>query len=316
MEKSRGPSDFTRREFLGLVPKVITLAAGAGALLENQAQANEIEPIKRTYLQEVKPSHNMPAGFSRFEIHAEVKSGREKLVGSFFVMEPGKESRVEFVSKKKHPQFFTPEVNFKAIQDYYQQHGKQVVLEVAGAFTPDWKQIEGLAYENGESVGQDKAAAHSGLLVIKNGKPSIVQLSTDVSTTFVQNAVKNKWSFFQQLSVIQGGKVVAKPSLAKPIEARFFVERKTPSGVTAGVVNFSERMTVAQAIDALVKMDNGTSRIENAIYLDTGAVSEGCFYTSDGVAHKMVDEQFSQNGTQRGDNLKRYTNLVVLTSGK
>lgn len=316
MEKSKYNPDLTRREFLGLVPKAVALAAGAGILLENEAHAKEIEPIKRTYLQEVKPAHNMPGGVSRFEIHAEVKSGKEKLVGSFFAMESGNESRLEFLSRKKHPQFFTPEINFQAIKDFYQQQGKQVALEVAGAFTPDWKQIEGLAYENGESVGQDKPAAHSGLLVIKNGKPSIEQLHSNTTTSLVQNAVTNKWSLFQQLSAIQGGKIVATPSLAKPIEARFFVERKTPAGITAGIVNFSEHMTVAQAIDALMKMDNGTSRIENAIYLDTGAVSEGYFYTKDGVAHKMVDEQFSQNGVQRKDNLKRYTNLIVLTSGK
>ena len=42
--------------------------------------------------------------------------------------------------------------------------------------------------------------------------------------------------------------------------------------------------------------------------------AQGKFYTKDGKSHKMVDEQFSANSGQRKDNLKRYTNLVVLTS--
>lgn len=257
----------------------------------------------------------MPDGFSRFELHREDGSGRSELVGSFFAMETGSTSHIEFISNKLHPQFFTPELNFDAVRQSF-GNGKQVVLESAGAFTPDYKQIQGLAYEQGQSVGQSTPSEHQGLLVIKNSKPEIAYLNEVNLPNFLEQAKQNKWSFFQQIPAIKHGTINFRSNNQALLETRFFVERKTPTGTTSGVINFSKRMTIPAAIEVMAKMDNSQSKIENALYLDTGAVSEGYFYTKDGKANRMVDEQFFANAQAERENKKKYTNLIVLWSGK
>ncbi len=316
--QEEAPDRISRRDFL---KKAAVGALGINSILteackpESRQVDSPESKIKRGFLQEVRPQHNMPSGFGRYEVHAENNSGKEELVGSFFTIEaPSGESHVEFLSKKLHPQFFTPGLNFEAVAEYFRNNHKQIVLQAAGAFTPDYKQIQGLAYENGLSVGQDRPSEHNGLLVIKNGRPEIIFLDEIGNLdTLLQEAKNNKWSFFQQIPAIRHGAVSFQTKNNSLYETRFFVERKTPAGITSGIVNFSKRMTISEAIEVLGKMDSGTSRIENALYLDVGAVSEGYFYTKDGKSYKMTDEQFNPNPQEQDNNRKKYTNLVVLS---
>jgi hypothetical protein len=256
---------------------------------------------------------NMPDWFKRFEVNSQWKQ-----IGSFFTLEKG--GKVDFITNENIDlkKYLSPNtINFWGIYNYYKQWRKNVALTVAGSFTPDWKIVKGIAYENGIKRGQDKKCEWSGLLVIKNGIPEIMNLEDILNFNNFKNEVEQKkWSMFQQIQVIKNWTKQNTGALdGKVKEFRFFVERETqpdkskPKEISRWIVNFSKSMTLEEAVKIL--KDIG---VKNALYLDTGNLSMSYFYDKnyaknreDKYRHWMRDEKdaFSSTG---------YTNLVIFYS--
>lgn len=289
--------DLTRRGLLGGF-LALTGAAALGAL-PRTAEASE-ERISNARIVKVR-DHNMPAGFSRTKIEAEL-DGVSKVIGSAFFLEDG-HAKAEFITKKANPKDFGPDgrPQFESIQSNVSARGDKVVLVGAGAFFKSDGQTKGIALEKGQMVGDDQAANElNGILVIRNGVPSIEYLNQlPDPQAFFEQAKGEGWSLFQQTSYLRpGGKFHS--SNPTSYELRFFVEGEGKKAV----INFTEGMTHAEAVQALQNLAG--FKVEKAIGLDTGAVSEARFFDEDGKAYTMVDEQF---GKGRG-----YTNVFALYS--
>ena len=181
MEKLGNPEEnkIPRRDF---IKKLAVLGVGAVvAPTEVFSQTQEREKlnrgIKSSEMVEIKNGGDMPVGFVRTKINLEFNDNTGKIegAGSFFSLEDLGKAKVEFLSNKKHPEFFANGVDFDAIKKYYDSQNKKVALVVAGAYyAPNTKQIEGVALEDGQMVGQDNVKNGSnGLLIIKNGNPEI-----------------------------------------------------------------------------------------------------------------------------------------------
>ena len=285
------PLELARDSLQTLQGVIISDAEAAETLPQRQVISSRIE---------IMPDHNMGPGFSRYKIFATFEGEPEKLVGSFFDME-SEQAKADFVSNDKHPQYFDTNgrPNFEAIERDYDSR----VLIVAGAFlAPGGElQIEGVALEDGEMVGQaTPKSSLNGLLVIEDGNPKIEYLNQLTNfPQFLAQLQQNGGSLFQQSSFIRPG---GKFSSSNPnvYELRFFVEGEGKKGV----VNLTENMTYLEALQVMEK--TSSFKIEKAIGLDTGIASEGYFYDKLGERHLTVDEKYGQG--------RSCTNMLVLYS--
>jgi len=299
-EPGKEDKGLSRRDFLKGGLALAGFALGVTPA-ESRAESPEQNRVKNSRLEKME-DHNMHRGFARLKVHATFEGGKEKLVGSFFNMEDG-HAKADFVSNKKHPQFFDDNgrPNF---QDIRKNHENTALIVAGGFLSPKGHhQIKGIAVEHGEMVGENTPAGElNGLLVIRNRVPTIEYLKQipDIDT-FLAQAKKEGWSLFQQSSFIRpGGKFQS--SNPSKYELRFFVEGEGKKGV----INFSEDMTYNEALQVMQKMTN--FRIEKAICLDTGIASEGYFYDKSGKDYLMVDEDFGKGHD--------CTNMLVLYSDK
>lgn len=276
-------------------------ATGLAALgvLPSSAEAQE-QRVAGPRLVEM-PDHNMPEGFKRSKIIAEVR-GETEVIGSVFFMEDER-AKAEFITRTQNPEAFSADghPNFDQIQSDVSARGDKVLMVAAGAFFTNAGQTQGIALQDGRMVGEAQAASElNGILVIRNGVPSIEYLNQlPDPQAFFEQAKREGWSLFQQTSYLRpGGQFQS--SNPSSYELRFFVE----GGGKKAVINFSEKMTYAEAVLALEQLAG--FKIEKAIGLDAGAVSEARFFDKDGKAYPMLDEQFGRG--------KGYTNVLVLYS--
>ena len=308
-------NNISRGSFL---KKIGILTAGVlvtGDVLAKQESTQEFKEQNRTIelseIKEMERNGDLHEGFSRYKINLKFQGDQEKKIegaGSFFSIEDTAKGKVEFLSNKQHPELFVNGVSFDAIEKHYKDLGKEVTLIVAGAYyAQGTKDIEGIALENGKVVGQGiPKIGSNGLLVIKDGNPEIqyVNQITDLNT-YIEERKKAGDSMFQQTSYLRpGGKFTSKLNVVW--ELRFFVEGEMNGKVKKGIVNFSTAMTYTEAVEAMTTMDG--FKINKAIGLDTGSMSEGYFYSKQegkpDTKNLMIDEKV---GTHRAD----YTNVVV-----
>jgi len=260
-------------------------------VIPTSAEAQE-QRVSKPRLIEMS-DHKMPEGFTRSKILAEI-NGQSEVIGSVFFLEESR-AKAEFITRKSSPE------DFEAIQSTIRARGDTVALVAAGAFFTSAGQTKGLALQDGQMVGEAQATdSLNGMLVIKNGVPSIEYLNqiSDFQA-FLAQAKKEGWDLFQQTSYIRPGGTF-QSSNPNAYELRFFVEGEGKKAV----VNFTEKMTYTEAVQALEQLAG--FQIEKAIGLDTGTVSEGRFFDREGNACTMLDEQFGKG--------KGYTNLLVLFS--
>lgn len=267
--------------------------------------------IKSSEMVEMQNGGDMPVGFVRTKINIEFNDNTGKIegVGSFFSLEDLGKVKAEFLSNKKHPEFFANGVNFDTIKSQYDSKNRKVALIVAGAYyASNTKQIEGIALEDGQMVGQnDLKSGSNGLLVIKNGNPEIQYVNQIPDfNAYLEELKRQNADVFQQSSYIRPSGSFNSSNTQK-WELRFFVEGERNGVAKKGIINFSTTMTYTEAVEALSKMSG--FKITKAIGLDTGNMSEGYFYDKGDKKYLMIDEQV---GTHRD----QYTNVVVLYNEK
>ena len=316
MKNMEGPSNSgkeSRRDFL---KKLSILGAGLVLAPEkvfsnsNKENFESNRIIESSEMLEMENDGNLPDGFKRTKINLEFNDGRGKIegAGSMFMFDNDK-GKAEFISKKTHPDLFVGGIDFSKVENKYRLDGNSPALIVAGAYySPNTRQVEGIALEDGVMVGEDiPKAGSNGLLVIENGEPHIEFINQIPDLDSYLNKLKSKKAdVFQQTSYIRPGGTFSSRKDMK-WELRFFVEGEYNGQIKKGVLNFSIDMTYTEAVEAMNKMTG--FKIQKAIGLDTGDMSEGYFYEKNGKKNLMIDED---SGTHRDE----YTNVLVLYSKK
>jgi hypothetical protein len=300
----------SRRNF---IKKMSILAAGLiikpKALFSESIESNEQNRIvESSRVESMENQGNLPDGFSRSKINIKFQGEKEIVgAGSFFSMEDLGKARAELLSAKKHPELFSNGVNFDSIEKHYRNEGKKITLAVAGAYyAPGTKDIEGVALEKGQMVGQDSLKQGSnGFLVIKDGNPEIQYVNQIPDfNSYLEDLKNQNADAFQQTSYLRpGGNFTS--SNPRKWELRFFIEGEENGKQKKGVINFSTPMTYTEAVEAMKKIEG--LKVSKAIGLDTGNMSEGYFYDKVNGKNLMIDEQV---GTHRDE----YTNILVMFS--
>jgi len=248
----------------------------------------------------------MKNGIKRTKIISNLSGTKNELIATLFTVEDTSLCNFGLVSRKN----FSGVFSFESIEKMCAQNGEDLVLQVAGAFTPDWKVIEGYALEKGNSVGQDKffgendKFSYKGLLIIENGYPQITHLEkiADIEG-FIQKARSSKWSLFQQVSAIIDGKPADDIVLPGIVKRRFLVEIKQEKRTKFGIISFIKETSYEHAVKVLLEMPAMNLTVLNALYLDMGSVSEGYFYDYNDTKYLLGD---------KNDNMDNYTNMLII----
>ncbi|KAA3610950.1 MAG: hypothetical protein DWQ05_20900 [Calditrichaeota bacterium] len=255
--------------------------------------------------QEDAITYNLPLGFQRVKIFSKTAPDSGALIATFFKMENSPAGKIKFISRKTFQGVF----GFRAIEDQCRRNNQQIVLQVAAAFTPDWKVIEGFALQKGKRVGQDAFIGqntrliYQGIMRIKNGKPGLFHSEKiENMMRFVSDAIRDSCDLFQQAFAIIDGEINKKMDLPGVRKRRFFIEIIEGDIVKFGVVSFLGRMLFADAVAVLKSMENEKVQVKNAIYLDMGSVAEGYFYDAQGRRYLTGNA---------GKDINRYTNFLV-----
>ena len=191
-------------------------------------------------IQEDTSTFLMKEGIQRIKIISNLSDTKNEFIATLFTVEDTSLYNFGLISRKNFPDTFS----FEGIEKMCAQDDKDLVLQVAGAFTPDWKVIEGYALENGKSVGQDhflgenKKISYRGLCLIKNGCPHITHLDNILDMQGLLEKARNfKWSLFQQVAAIIDGKRSNDMVLPRSAKRRFLVEVKQGEKTKFGIIN-------------------------------------------------------------------------------
>jgi hypothetical protein len=259
-----------------------------------------------TMMQEDTSTFLMKDGIKRTKIISNLSDTKDEFIATLFTVEDTSLYNLALISRKDFP----GTSSFENIEKMSAQNEEDLVLQVAGAFTPDWKVIEGYALEKGNSVGQDhflgenKKIGYKGLCMIKNGRPQITHLDKIANIQrLLQKAKDSRWSLFQQVAAIIDGKCANDMVLPRSAKRRFLVEIKHKGQTKFGIISFIKATSYKQAVDVLLKMSALNLPVLNALYLDMGSVSEGYFYDRNNMKHLLGDKT---------DNMDRYTNLLII----
>lgn len=251
----------------------------------------------------------MKAGIKRTNIISHMSDAKDEFIATLFTVEDTSLYNFGMISRKN----FSGKFSFENIEKMCAQNDEELVLQVAGAFTPDWKVIEGYALENGKPVGQDHffgendKFSYKGLCLIKNGHPHITHIDKigDING-LIQKAIDSKWSLFQQVAAIIDGKRANDIVLPREAKRRFLVEIDQNGQSKFGIISFIKATSYKRALNVLLEMSEMNLPVLNAIYLDMGSVSEGYFYDRNNEKHLLGD---------KNNSMDRYTNVLIIYRG-
>lgn len=257
-------------------------------------------------MQEDTSTFLMKEGIKRTRIISNLSDTKGELIATLFTAEDTSLYNFALISRKNFQGIFS----FEAIEQMCARNEQELVLQIAGAFTPDWKIIEGYALEKGESVGQDaflgenKKIDYRGLCIIKDGRPHITNLDKVPDMPgLVQKAQDFKWSLFQQVSAVIDGERADDIVLPRSAKRRFLVEVRQEGETIFGIISFIKATSYEQAVNVLLEMSEMNLHVVNALYLDMGSVSEGYFYDSNNMKRLLGD---------KNNSMDRYTNVLVI----
>jgi hypothetical protein len=263
-----------------------------------------------------KRDQNMPEGFKRESI----LDANQKQIGSLFWFEGGK---VSFLSNDKHPNAFSPKIDYTKLNHEVQKEGDEMVISFAGAYKSPSGNIEGIAMENGEMVGEGQFSKWSGFVYITPAGKIEMYRAKDAQENFdaaraealVTRAKQEKGSLFQQIPAIWNGQKKLNSSSTNVFEFRAVCQTKDGRQF---VINCTEKVTQNQFLDMCLNLKdkNGNTLVYDLMLVDTGVYSYGVFRDKNQIeqddktgtfsAHTMVDEQY-------GDNVTGYTNVIVIS---
>jgi len=308
---------------VGLAAGIAMNSFGAPALADNPKDA-EKNPTSEIYHGGFKnpelKSHadqNMPDGITRYFVYAE---GIKNPIASVFWLEEGK-AKISFKSNDLHPQAFSPEIFYDELNDELEKSGQEIALAFPGAYKSPNGNIEGVAFENGKSVGENNYSKWHGFLYIApNGSMEMSRLR-DQNNNFqkaeadalVSRAKREGGSMFQQIPAIWDGQKRLNSSSQSPYEWRAIAQTKNGEKF---VINCQTKCTQDEFLTMCNELtSNGGRLVDDLLLVDTGIYSEAIFRdknqianNSGFIAHPMKDENYP--------NTRGYTNAVVVSVPK
>jgi hypothetical protein len=268
---------------------------------------------------EKMPDHNLPAGFERMHVYVEI-NGKKTNVGSANFFESGK-SKASFVSNDMHPECFSPEIDYSKVEKVVKGEGREIVLSFAGAYLSPSGNIEGVAYENGVSVGESQHAAYSGVVYFgPSGNMELLRCK-DSNDNFdeaafanIQQRAKNEGgSFYQQKAGIWEGAQKLFPKNQQPFKMRAVCEANDGRKF---MINFAEQTTQDQFLKLCLDMkdEHGNPLIKNLLLTDTGECSMGVIRDKNQIASDQTSGRFSAHDMVDApyENKAKHTNAVVI----
>ena len=260
---------------------------------------------------------NMPDGITRYFVYAE---GISEPIASVFWLEEGK-AKASFKSNDLHPQAFNSDISYSQLNSELEKQGQEIVLAFPGAYRSKSGDIEGVAIENGKSVGENNYSKWHGFLYITpNGSMEMSRLR-DQNNNFqqaeadalVSRAQREGGSLFQQIPAIWNGQKRLNSSTQDQFEWRAICQTKNGEKF---VINCQTKCTQEEFLVMCNELtSNGGRLVDDLLLVDTGIYSEAVFRDKDQVAnnsgftaHPMKDENYP--------NTQGYTNAVVISVPK
>lgn len=302
--------------------KFSLLVAGTSFLrskaFSQSEQSQETKKVENPRL-EAMPDHNLPEGFSRMHVYAEI-DGSKKNIGSANFFESGK-AKANFFSNDQHPECFSPEIDYGKIEKVIKLQGNDIVFAFAGAYVSPSGNIEGIAYENGIPVGETEHAPYGGIVYISPDGSLDLLTCKDTNNNFDEaafseiqkRAVREGGSFYQQKAAIWNGVQKLFPQNTDPFKMRAICEANDGRKF---MINFSEQITQDQFLKSCLSLkdENGNTVVRNLILTDTGECSLGVIRDKKQIAsdqssgtftyHDMVDSKY--------ENKSKHTNAVII----
>lgn len=308
---------------------VVTVGVGVG-VVAGTADADAASPapepnapeMQRGYLDNptlrAHIDQNMPEGVVRDFVYVE---GKGSPVASVFFLEDDKPN-ASFYTNDEHPGIFSPEIDYEKLAQDLENDNQELVLAFAGAYKSPSGNIEGVAVESGELVGeQDYSKWHGFLYITPDGSMEMYRMR-DAQNKFqksradrlVARAQNEGGSMFQQIPAIWNGEKKLFSSSPDRFEWRAIAQNGNGEKL---VINSTEKLTQDEFLELCVGLqdESGNQVINDLLLLDTGVYSEGVFRDKDQVdddsqfaAYPMRDENH--------DNKRGYTNVVVISVDK
>lgn len=284
----------------------------------NTQESQEAKKLENPRLEKM-PDHDLPAGFQRQHVYAEVE-GKKTNIASVFYFESGK-TEANFISNDKHPECFSPTVNYQKISEVLKKQNKDLVIAFAGAYRSPSGNIEGVAYENGVSVGEDKHAAYGGMVYIDSTGKVELLCTKDANNNFdetafakiEQQAKDEKGSFYQQKTGIWHGQQKLFPKSQNLYEMRAICKSKDGK---LFVLNCTEKITQEEFLKMCMNLkdENGQPAVYDLMLEDTGECSSAAFRTKTMITWDEANAKFSKNTmVDEGYAQKGFTNATTIS---
>ncbi len=166
-----------------------------------------IDPVRT----EKRADQNMPSGFQRDQVVG-LENGQEKTVASIFWFNEG-QTKAHFYTKESNPELFSPKINFEAVNQESRSRGSETVIAFAGAYKNSDGKIEGVAIENGNSVGSSSYSKSGFVYIGPSGKIDLYRLRDESTNSvdkvkadaLVSRATAEGGSLYQQIPAIWEG---------------------------------------------------------------------------------------------------------------
>lgn len=303
----------TRREFL---KQTAILASGTVLLpcivlgYENQSE-NQVTEV---FFESMPNKGNLPPSFSRWYLKSkDVK----KPIGSAIWFEDNK-AKGEWITKSRNPELWPNGlVNLQLVRRRLNGRNDvdQTVFIGAGAFTPNWREVEGTSVDDGKKLIGNYDPKFKGFVSVS--KDGIINLhyadSIDQASKLASIAQQSNADLFQTFAAIHAGnKTYHQTQGNNPGRYRFLVKRHEQDGTyRTGLIDFHVPITIQGAIDTLLALKRDRkSFIAEAAYFDMGGVAKSLLIDKNGksfVLHDHTNQPHKPDG---------YTNLLAFYQGK
>ena len=253
-------------------------------------------PQSNVGLESYKTISSFPGNFWDVEHKKPIK----KIVYKIFYIGDN-EYKVDFLSSESNQNLFKPKVNFEKISKKYSQYDNIHIF--AAAFTPDWKNMEDVAMENGVLL-KTFPKKHGGIAIFSDANKVNIFKRSNINNfeEFIKNNADKNNSFFGQKLLFFEGKNISKNTIENDpgkIIYRFLFQTKNYSGL----IYFEEKYFLHDILKSFEDQKIKGEKIEKMIYLDVGSVSKS-YHCINKKCFSKEDNSFSQK-------LNGYTNVLV-----
>ena len=279
----------------------------------NMNQETFKSPELRSHLDQ-----NMPDGVTRYFVYVENK---ENPVASVFYLDENK-TNISFQTNDMHPQAFSGDINYESLDKQLNNMNEELALAFPGAYKSPSGEIEGVAIEQGQMVGENSYSKWHGFVYITlNGSMEMYRLrdaqnnfQKDEADKLVARAQNEHGSLFQQIPAIWDGEKKLHSTSTSKFEWRAICQTKDGKKF---IINSHEKSTQEEFLVMCNELTdgNGNLLVDDLMLVDTGIYSEAVFRDKHQVENDSTFESYPMRD-ENYPNKQGYTNVVVVAVEK